>query len=209
MGFDSRFSLAKKTEVSHGYRSGILAKGIGEISGEADLARRMNATPWAPWARNIKEAGASPKEWCAADDFLAKRFGTLVSYDKNYARGTTKKIGRFSSNGIQSLLKRTKSELGEFDLLKGVNEIIDDCNLRGTSIETLTDLYRIGGNLTLDASSSIKNISGLKNIGKLTVVAKNQEEMEAFLKKIGLMAQNGEMLAKIKNGVHFVMKNYL
>ncbi len=208
MGFDSRFSLAKKTEASHGYRSGILAKGIGEISGEADLARRMNTTPWAPWARNIKEAGASPKEWCAADDFLTKKFGTLVSYD-NFIRETTKKIGRFSSNSIQSLLKRTKSELSEFDLLKGVNEVIDDCNLRGTSIETLANLHRIGGNLTLDASSSIKNISGLKDIGKLTVIAKNQEEMEAFLKKIGLMAQNGEMLAKIKNGVHFVMKNYL
>lgn len=210
MTFDSRYSLAKKIEASHGYKSGIASRGIGKVSAEADLAKRINSTPWAPWARNSLEAGAAPKDWSVADDFLAKKFGTSVCYTpERWYEPAAKKIGRYSSNGIQGLLERTKTKLKESDLLKGVNVITEDCNLKGTNIEEITDLRSVWGNLTVDTTSALKKISGLLEAGKLTVIAKDKKEMVEFLKKIGLMAQDGAIQAKIKNGVHFVMKNYL
>ena len=106
-------------------------------------------------------------------------------------------------------MERTKTKLKESDLLKGVNVITEDCNLKGTNIEEITDLRSVWGNLTVDTTSALKKISGLLEAGKLTVIAKDKKEMMEFLKKIGLMAQDGAIQAKIKNGVHFVMKNYL
>ena len=210
MSFDSRFSLAKKAEVSKNYKSGIVAQGIDKISSEAYLAERRNNTPWAPWARNALEAGAAPKKWCDADNFLVKKFGTSVNYSSgSFYETSSKVIGRYSSNGVQGLLERTKTKLKESDLLKGVNVITEDCNLKGTNIEELTDLKKIWGNLTLDTSSALKKIDGLCDIGKLTVIAKNEAEMAAFLKRIGLMAQDGSIKTTIRNGIHFVMKNYL
>ncbi len=66
------------------------------------------------------------------------------------------------------------------------------------------------GDLSLDVSSALKDLSNLEKIGgKLKVFAKNQEEMQNYLKQLGLMSKDGTLLSAAKDQLVFVMKTYL
>ena len=71
----------------------------------------------------------------------------------------------------------------EKTLLSGVIEITEDANFRETTLESLGGIKKIGGSIYLDASSSLKDLSSLKEVGrKIVVSGRSKDQIEKFLK---------------------------
>ena len=206
MSFDRRFSLAQL--MQSGYGKGISADSIGEISSEQGQQIMRTKTPW----QMKNSVTVMPEKWTEGDSFLAKTLGYKVEYIKDGwgKRATyTKSLSRYTSPTVQQKLKQTSSTLTEGSLLKDVDIITDSLDLRGTSAISLPKLKSVWGNMTIDAGSSLKELGSLKNIaGKLTVIAKSKEDMQRYLELLGIMTKDG-LAVTIKDGIHFIMKNYV
>ena len=112
---------------------------------------------------------------------------------------------------VRSKLREVQSTvLSEQFLMGDVDYVSDSLDLRGTQIQILPKLKSVGANLTLDTHSNLKQLPNLKRVdGKVTVIAKNKEEMNDYLQKLGIYNDKNEPQIQIKKGVEFVMKNYI
>ncbi len=191
-------------ELFHKNRHGsasIANKSIQTLSSEAD---RLNMPPWYSSIDQTK-----PNLWNSVDTFIVRQLGFRVRYDNSFGK-YKKSLDRFSSNLTNQKLKLLKSKLSESDIIKNVNYISTDCNLVNTTLKSIPSLERVGCNLTVDATSSLKDLHNLKEIGgNLNVVAKNKEEMNEFLVKLGIMDKDGSFNTKIDGKISFIMKSYL
>ena len=149
-----------------------------------------------------------PRVWKETDNFLCDQLGYSVKYEKLFAceKGQyLKTISRYTSDTVkQELTKNPQMKnVTENELLKGANVIAESLNLRNTTATKLPDLQKVGDNLTIDASSKLKDLSGLKKVGgKITVLAKNPEEMKGFLEEI-------KLAPKLKEKAQLLIKNYV
>ena len=214
MAFDSRYSMAKVEQaIAQGYY-GIPADSIAGISTDRLTELERKSCPWFCSFENrhgTLNGRTRPACWTKADTFLRKIFGTNVKYTERQEYPISpvvleKKIGRYSSPSIQTQLYKIKSSLTEDEILKSVDVISENCDLRGTQATVIPKLKEVGGNLTLDAASKLEGLPLLKQIGgKLTVIAKSQSEMLEFLAKLGISKDS----ISITDGIHFVMKNFV
>ena len=154
--------------------------------------------------------------WTDGDTLLCKKAGTWVYYRENSGWGggentITKTIGRYSSPLIRTELKKSNNPLmTENDLLSDVDFVSDSCDLRGTTIEALPKLKSVGANLTLDTGSKLKSLPKLKEVkGKISVIAKNKDDMNNYLRMLGLTDGYNRPRIPVKNGIEFVMKSYI
>ena len=191
-------------ELFHKNRHGsasIANKSIQTLSSEAD---RLNMPPWYSSIDQTK-----PNLWNSVDTFIVRQLGFRVRYDNSFGK-YKKSLDRFSSNLTNQKLKLLKSKLSESDIIKNVNYISTDCNLVNTTLKSIPSWERVGCNLTVYATSSLKDLHNLKEIGgNLNVVAKNKEEMNEFLVKLGIMDKDGSFNTKIDGKISFIMKSYL
>ena len=219
MTFDSRYSLAKLEESYRQGRCSIQADNLGEVKNEREQELDRKECPWlnsysGPMGGTNETA--RPEMWTAGDSFLVRKTGTYVFYDESrvYPEGVNKvekTVGRYSSPLVQSKLKDVhKTILSEQYLMGGVDHVSDSLDLRGTRIQSLPKLKSVGANLTLDTHSDLKQLPNLKSVkGKLTVIAKNKEEMNNYLQQLGIYNDKNEPQIQIGKGVEFVMKNYI
>ncbi len=183
----------------HGQTS-IPNKGLYSMSHEAEL---YNMPAWE------RCGNKRMTKWTELDSFVASKMGFSINYEREYPKKDIKHMYRYSSNIANQVIKKNKLDINENDILKDVNIINTDCNLINTTLKSVPKLEKIGGNLLLDADSDLKDLTSLKEIGgKLTVAARNKEEMNKFLNKIGFMSSDGNVLIPIKKGISFIMKTY-
>ena len=170
---------------------------LGRMHDESVILQ-MSPEQYAQYIKRLEDARKTGF-LSSADETLAK-LGVNVKYNQDKAR----LIEKFNSGWTQIKLKQMKSNLSEKDLLNGASEVVGDCDLRGTSIQDLSFLKKIGGTLTVDTSSQLKNLNGVKEIlGSVFVHAKNESCAKEFIKAVGLNS------AAIKGKIIPVIKNYL
>ena len=187
-------------DTRHIIESAMNAKGLGTLGRMHDAARtlRMSTEEYARYVHRLEELRKNTS-LTPVDETLVK-----LGSDVKYYKDGTKLIEKFGSNWAQVKLKQMKSDLTEVDLLKNVSGIMGDCDLRGTTIQDLSSLKRIGGTLTVDSASQLKDLSGIEKVlGSVMVHAKNEFCAREFLKSIGLNS------AAIKGKIIPIIKNYL
>lgn len=218
MNINDRNSLAGILSASRkSGDTGIKSRGLSQVSSDAirgELPAWVNPCHY-DYVQGVPKQ-QKPAEWTSFDTFLSKKLGFRVNYEQERGFSLTKEkvveksISRYSSSLANQGIKRHKADFSEADLLKGINIVETDCDLKNTTVAALPDLKEVKCNLSLDASSPLKDLSNLKKIGgKLRVFAKNQEEMQAYLKQLGLMSKDGSLLASIGEKLTFVMKTHL
>ncbi len=202
------------TSKNDGGQDAIPSKSIGTVSNETYQSK-------CPWRNCYRDSNGNlngtnkPKNWSVVDTFVNSELGFKVQYESVYTpysrgRAIEKKLNRYSAPLANRKIKLTKSNIKEADIMKGVKVVQEDCNLSQTTLTSAPSLKRVGYNLTLDTSSALKSLKGLEEVGgKLCVIAKNKEEMNAFLIKLGLMTKDGALIPTVKKGLDFVMKTYL
>ncbi len=159
---------------------------------------RMSPQQYANWLQKLEE-GRKNTHLTPVDEVTLK-IGSLL---KHYKDGT-KALEKYNSIWTQAKLKQMKTGISEKDILKDVIKIAGDCDLRNTTVEDLSFLKKIGGTLTIDSASQLKNMSGLEEIlGSVMVHAKDKQSAKEFLKSIGIN------LSAIKGNIIPVIKNYL
>ncbi len=217
MSFNDRNILAGI--VGHSHKTGdagIKSRGLGQLGSDGI---RGELSAWIDPCTYDYVQGApkppKPDEWTAVDTFLSIKLGLKVKYEpidkfRPTKCGKEKVVSRYSSALANQQLKINKSDFTEADLLKGINKVGANCDLKQATVEALPDLKEVMGDLSLDVSSALKDLSNLEKIGgKLKVFAKNQEEMQNYLKQLGLMSKDGTLLSAAKDQLVFVMKTYL
>ena len=139
-----------------------------------------------------------------------------MGYDvRSCRRNTGKAISRYSSTAVQDKMRRSGiSDISENDILNKVIAVDDYCNLAKTNATEVPMLEIVNGNLTLDADSKLESLPKLRRAGKITVVAKNKDEMYAYLRKLGILKDGLLAVTVMKSdknnkGIDFVMKSYI
>lgn len=219
MSFETRYSLA---QIEKSYRQGqncVHADNMGTFADERRQELERKTIPWLN-AYSGPQGGTNgetrPAVWTEGDSFLRKQIGTKVFYDerKVYPSGEhviLKTVGRYSSPLVQSKLHTQKKHaLSEQFLMENVDYVDDSLDLRKTEITTLPKLQYVGGNLTLDTNSMLETMPALKIVkGKISVVAKDKEEMNNYLKSIGLMDKKNNLTVRAKGEPELVMRSYI
>ncbi len=213
MSFDTRFSLV------HQGKYGIKVDNMGKFQSEkAQEIERFN-TPWLN-AYTGPQGGTNgeicPDMWTEGDTFLRTKLGTKVKYNEKKVYPSckhviTKTVGRYSSPLAQSLLQRQKDiVLSEQYLMENVDIVENSLDLRKTEIFSLPKLKEVGGNLTLDANSSLGKLPELKQVkGKITVIAKDKNDMNSYLRRLGLIDGYNQPRVSVGKGVELVMRSYI
>ena len=202
--------FAKKSDEA---LNSIPTKGIGVIKDEV----YQSQFPWRNCYSSLRgslNGEEKPAIWTKLDSFINSKLGFKVQYkntvDNSRNKILEKKLNRYSAPLANQQIKLHKANFSEADIMKGVKRIDESCDLIGTTLKEINSLESIGGNLTLDCASSLKKISNLSKIGgKLYAVAKNKEQMDSFLKSIGLMSKEGTLIPEVAKGVELIMKTYL
>lgn len=144
------------------------------------------------------------------DDFskiLLGKYGT-----NGYVEEATKElyVGRYNSDTISRLIKESGSSIKESDIISKIHNVDSECNLRNTTAVSLPNLKRVYGALTLDTSSPLESLGGLRYAGKINVFAKNLGDMDDYLKKLGILSADGKkIIPHVFDDIYFIMKNYL
>ncbi len=219
MPFESRYSLAMIEKSIRNGNEGVPASTLGRACSEREQELRRKKTPWTDAYTGV-QGGTNgydrPDVWTKGDSFLCRQIGTTVKYKESrvYPSGENKiekTVGRYSSPLVQSKLCQLKHTLmSEQYLMGNVDYVEDSLDLHKTQITALPKLKSVGANLTLDTDSELQSLSGLKKVGgKVVVFARNKDEMNQYLQKLGITNDKNEPQIKIKNGIEFVMKSYI
>lgn len=219
MSFESKYSLAITEKSIKNGNYGVPVSTLSKVWSEREQELERRSTPWIDAYTGVQggtNGQVRPDVWTKGDSFLCKQIGTTVKYKESrvYPSGENKiekTVGRYSSPLVQSKLRQLKQTvMSEQYLMGDVDYVKDSLDLKKTEITTLPKLKSVGANLTLDADSKLNDLSALKNVGgKLVVIAKNKDDMNQFLQKLGITNDKNEPQIKIKNGIEFVMKNYV
>ena len=199
--------------VSKNRGHGAHTRSLGDIAAEDDAAEYNINSPW------IGTSQSRPIEYRETDDFLREEMGYRVFFENDRFDRNDKKdrvLNRYSSEAVQDKLRKTRNNYTEDEILSSVSKITGSCDLRKTTVKNIPLLKEVHGNLTLDASSPLESLDSLKYAGRITVIAKNKEEMNAYLKKLGIINNNGlanfdrrDVGGDNKSGIHFIMKSYI
>mgnify|MGYP007102077531 CR=1 FL=1 len=82
----------------------------------------------------------------------------ILGYKTVNLKDGSKVINKYDSRWVKVKLKQHNLGFKESDILANVSKVAENCDLTGTTIEDLPQIKTIGKNLTLDASSSLKNL---------------------------------------------------
>lgn len=219
MSFDTRFSLAQLMSGDAQGKYGIKVDNIGKFSSERAQEIERCGTPWLD-AYTGPQGGTNgeicPDMWTEGDTFLRTKLGTKVRYKEEKVYPSckhviTKTVGRYSSPLVQSLLQRQKNAvLSEQYLMEDVDIVEDSLDLRKTEIVSLPKLKEVGGNLTLDTNSRLGKLPELKQVkGKITVIAKDKNDMNNYLRRLGLIDGYNQPRVSVGKGVELVMRSYI
>lgn len=106
-------------------------------------------------------------------------------------------LNNYDCNIVNAVIKRTKSNLTEEDIFKGVTKISGNCNLKGTTLKSSGNLKEIMGRLSVDGKINSIDLSGIKKIAGALLVhnVESKEELTKFIKSSGL--SNAKVLGKI------------
>ncbi|MBR6164204.1 hypothetical protein IKQ26_10020 [bacterium] len=218
MSFETRYSLSQLMSGDAQGKYGIRVDNIGRFQTEKAEELERENTPWLN-AYTGPQGGTNgemcPDIWTEGDTFLRTKLGTKVRYKEEKVYPSckhviTKTVGRYSSPLAQSLLQRQKKAvLSEQYLMEDVDIVEDSLDLRKTEIVSLPKLKEVGGNLTLDTNSRLGKLPELKQVkGKITVIAKNKDEMNDYLRRLGLIDGYGQPKVSVGKGVELFMRSY-
>lgn len=149
------------------------------------------------------------------EEILIGKFGTSAGIQDTWIPGSfgcekQMVVGRYNSDTVGRLVKESKLPITEKEIISQIQLIEGDCDLRKTSATSLPNLRRVRGTLTLDTYSPLESLAGLKKVGKINVVAKDMKDMDNYLKKLGILAQDGKkLLVDVADDIYLIMKNYL
>lgn len=106
-------------------------------------------------------------------------------------------LNGYDCNMVNTVIKRSKSDLTEEDILKGVTAIKGDCNLKGTTLKSAMDVKEIMGRLSVDGKLNSIDLSGIEKISGSLMVhnIENKTDLDKFIKSTGLV--NTKILGKI------------
>lgn len=219
MSFETSYSLAMAEKSARHGNYGIPVETLGRVGSDTAQELERKSTPWVDAYTGVQggtNGTARPELWTKGDSFLCRRLGTTVRYDESkvYPSGNNvvvKTVGRYSSPLVQSELHKLKQTVMSEQYLMGeVDHVQDSLDLKRTEIVSLPKLKSVGANLTLDTNSRLEKLPSLKEVkGKVSVVAKNREEMNAYLQKLGITNDKNEPQIDIKRGIEFVMRSYI
>ncbi len=219
MSLESRYSLSMTEKSIRQGHYGIPVETLGQAYRDRAQELERKEIPWLDAYTGV-QGGTNgtnrPEMWTEGDSFLRIKLGTKVKYneskvypsDKNLIEKT---VGRYSSPLVQSKLRDyKKAVLSEQFLMGDVDYVEDSLDLRKTEIASLSKLKSVGANLTLDTNSILKSMPELKRVdGKVTVIAKNRDEMNQYLQKLGIVNDKNEPQIKIGKGIEFIMRSYI
>lgn len=148
-------------------------------------------------------------------EILIGKYGTSVVLRDEYlpgAWGTTKQmcVGKYHSGTISRLIKESKLPITETEIISQIDQVAYECDLRQTSATSLPKLKRVGGTLTLGVASPLESLPNLMKAKKINVVAKNMKDVDDYLKKLGLLSQDGKKIfVDVADDIYLIVKNYL
>lgn len=165
----------------------------------------------------LKNGGIEPKYKSTLEQILIGKYGTTANLvDTWYSDSTGSKkqmvVGRYNSGVISRLIKESNAETSESDIISQIHVVKEGCDLRETTAISLPNLREIGGTLTLNTSSSLEKLDGLKSVKKINVVAKNLKDMDEYLIKLGILTANDKNIRgnlRIADDIYLIIKNYL
>jgi len=157
-----------------------------------------------------REGLPTPKYKTPFEEILVGKYGTHIWHEDTFRNGKDLVVGRYNSETVSRLISESNLHISEKDIISDIDKVWSECDLRKTTATALPKLKEVGGTLALDTASSLESLSGLKKADRINVYAKNLKDMDDYLKKLGILAEDGKkILVDVMDNIYLFLKNYL